>query len=92
MVTNVRGKLRTTSFSAATSGEWQSGGAGGLNSLGELSSRGVQVAAVTLPGFVPIQLQSPVGTEPLQAALEPSASAFAMTSSATFRPSASPAW
>ena len=91
MVTKVRGKVRTTSFWAVTSGEWQSGGVGGLNSLAELSSKGVHVGAVTLPGFVPVHLQSPVGTVPPQTALEPSASAFSMTASATFWPSARPA-
>jgi hypothetical protein len=66
-------------------------GPGGRNWLGEVSSRGFQLAAVTLPGLVPIQLHGPAGTLPVQTASEPSALAFSITCSATIRPSVSPA-
>jgi hypothetical protein len=62
LVTNVRGKVRTVSVSARTWAESHAGGGAGLNALGDVSSKGVQFAAVTLPGFVPIHIHGPVGT------------------------------
>src|SRR5690242_17744918 len=78
-----REMLFSSATSACSCGESQAGGGGALNSLGELSSSGFQPGVVTLAGFIPTQLQGPVGTVPVQTASEPSALATSITFAAT---------
>ena len=91
MFGNFRSNCRTASASAFTSADWQSGGAGGLNSSDAVSRIGFQSGKVMLAGLSPTHMQGPVGTVPLQTASEPSAFATAITCSATRRPNSRPA-
>src|SRR5437016_5266409 len=86
---------REMPFSSATSacswGESHAGGGGTRNSPAEVSRKGFQPGVVTLAGFVPTQLQGPVGTVPVQTASEPSDLAYSITFAATCLPNCMPA-
>ena len=62
----LRSNCRTASTSAFTVADWQSGGAGGLNSSALVSRIGFQLGMAALPGLVPTHMHGPVGIVPVE--------------------------